>query len=301
MESREKIPAYRRLYEKHRFKKRFINHTNDGTCTFFIFPFVIMLFTAFKSPAELQQSSFTLFPKNFTLSNFKGAMETGNWGRYFMNSTIITVVTVSLSLVLNSMAAYSFARLEFPGRNALFAFSLIALMIPEQVIMIPVFLRLKTFPLLGGNNLLGDGGTGLLNTYAGLILPFIAHPFGVFLCRQSFLSFPKSLDEAATLDGCSKFRIFWNFYLPLSKPTLVTLGLLKTVSTWNQYTWPLILTNSDNMKTVQLALSNFTTEFTTNWGYVMAATTLIILPVLILFLCLQKYYVSGIVSTGIKG
>lgn len=268
---------------------------------FFIFPFVIMLFTAFKSPAELQQPYFTLLPQQFRVDNFVGAMTTGDWPRYFSNSTFLVVVTVVLSLFLNAMAAYAFSRLEFPGRNILFAFSLIALMIPEQVIMIPVFLRLKTVPFCGGNNLWGAGGTGLLNTYAGLIIPFVAHPFGVFLCRQSFMTFPKSLDEAAILDGCSRFRIFWNMYLPLCKPTLITLGLLKAVTTWNQYTWPLILTNSEEMRTVQLALSNFSTEFTTNWGYVMAATTLIMIPVVVLFLCFQKYYVSGIVASGIKG
>lgn len=267
----------------------------------FLFPFIVMVFTAFKSPAELQQPYFTLFPETFTLDNFIGAMSTGNWPRYFLNSIVITTVTVIASLFLNSMAAYAFSRLKFPGRDLLFKFSLIALMIPEQVIMIPVFLELKTFPFAGGNDIWGMGGTGLLNTYAGLIIPFIAHPFGVFLCRQFFMTIPKTLDEAAVLDGCSKFRVFWNIYLPLSKPTLVTLALLKAVTTWNQYTWPLILTNTDEMKTVQLALSNFSTEFVTNWGYVMAATTLIILPIGVLFWCLQKYYVSGIVSSGVKG
>lgn len=267
----------------------------------FVFPFFIMLMTSFKDPAELQQPYFTFFPEHFTFSNYAEAMKIGNWPRYFLNSTIITVVTVIASLVLNSLAGYAFARLRFPMKNFLFAFSLIALMIPEQVIMIPVFLRLKTFPMVGGNDLFGIGGTGFLNTYAGLIIPFIAHPFGVFLCKQFFMNFPSSLDEAATIDGCSKFRIFWNMYLPLSAPVLVTLGLLKTVSTWNQYTWPLILTNSETMKTVQLALSNFTTEYTTNWSYVMCAATLIFLPVMVLFIALQKYYVSGIVTTGMKG
>jgi len=287
--------------QKRLIKKTVLYALMTVLALFFIFPFLVMLFTAFKSPAELQQPYFTLLPREFTLSNFTGAMQTGNWPRYFFNSIFVTTVTVLASLFLNSMAAYAFARLEFPGRNLLFAFSLVALMIPEQVIMVPVFLELKTFPLVGGNSILGTGGTGLLNTYAGLIVPFIAHPFGVFLCRQFFMTLPKALDEAAVLDGCSRFRVFWNIYLPLSKPTMVTLGLLKTVSTWNQYTWPLILTNADEMRTVQLALSNFSTEFVTNWGYVMAATTLIILPVTILFLCLQKYYVSGIVSSGVKG
>lgn len=287
--------------QKRLIKKTVLYALMTVLALFFIFPFLVMLFTAFKSPAELQQPYFTLLPREFTLSNFTGAMQTGNWPRYFFNSIFVTTVTVLASLFLNSMAAYAFARLEFPGRNLLFAFSLVALMIPEQVIMVPVFLELKSFPLVGGNSILGTGGTGLLNTYAGLIVPFIAHPFGVFLCRQFFMTLPKALDEAAVLDGCSRFRVFWNIYLPLSKPTMVTLGLLKTVSTWNQYTWPLILTNADEMRTVQLALSNFSTEFVTNWGYVMAATTLIILPVTILFLCLQKYYVSGIVSSGVKG
>ena len=151
------------------------------------------------------------------------------------------------------------------------------------------------------NDSFGAGGTGVLSPSPWLITPCVAHPFGVFLCRQFFMTRPRSLDEAAVLDGGSRFRVFWNIYLPLSKPTLVTLALLKAVTTWNQYTWPLILTNSDEMKTVQLALSNFSTEFVTNWGYVMAATTLIILPIGILVFWLQKYYVSGIVSSGVKG
>lgn len=267
----------------------------------FLFPFFIMLMTSFKSAAEFQQADFTLLPKQFTLSNYTGAMTTGNWSRYFFNSTFITVIVTSVSVLLNSMAAYAFSRLKFPLRNFLFAFSLIAMLIPEQVIMIPVFLRLRAFPLAGGNDLFGLGGTGLLNTYWGMMIPFIANPFGVFFCRQAFISFPKSLDEAAILDGCSKFRVFWSMYLPLSVPTLVTLGLLKAVATWNQYTWPLILTSSDNMKTVQLALSKFSTEFTTNWGYLLSATTLILLPVVLIFLFFQRYYVSGIMTSGIKG
>lgn len=289
------------MKNKNRLKKLSLYFIMAILALIFVFPFLIMILTAFKSPAELQFPYFKLFPETFTMDNFTGAMSTGNWPRYFANSIIITTVTVAASLFLNSMAAYAFSRLKFPGRDLLFTFSLIALMIPEQVIMIPVFLELKTFPLVGGNDIFGVGGTGLLNTYAGLIIPFVAHPFGVFLCRQFFMTLPKSLDEAAVLDGCSRFRVFWNIYLPLSKPTLVTLALLKAVTTWNQYTWPLILTNSDEMKTVQLALSNFSTEFVTNWGYVMAATTLIILPIGILFFCLQKYYVSGIVSSGVKG
>ena len=289
------------MKNKNRLKKILLYLVMTVLALIFVFPFLIMGLTALKSPAELQLPYFRLLQETFTLDNFTGAMSTGNWPRYFANSIIITVVTVLVSLFLNSMAAYAFSRLKFPGRNLLFTFSLIALMIPEQVIMIPVFLELKSFPLVGGNDIFGAGGTGLLNTYAGLIIPFVAHPFGVFLCRQFFMTLPRSLDEAAVLDGCSRFRVFWNIYLPLSKPTLVTLALLKAVTTWNQYTWPLILTNSDEMKTVQLALSNFSTEFVTNWGYVMAATTLIILPIGILFFCLQKYYVSGIVSSGVKG
>ena len=263
-------------------------------------PFLIMLSYSLKSMAEIQSPSFHLIPQSFRWSNYPEAMTTGNWGRYFLNSFVVTATTVAVGVAIMSLAGFSFARLRFRGRDMLFLFSLVGLMIPEQVIMISVFIKIKTIPLFGGNNIWGEGGTGWLNSYLGLIVPNLAAPLGVFLFRQFFLGFPKEIDEAAKIDGFSTLKTFVRIYVPLCLPVFATLILLKSVSIWNQYTWPLIIVNEDRMKTVQLALSLFKAEFGVEWNYVMAATTLIALPVILLFLFLQKYYVQGIVTTGIK-
>jgi multiple sugar transport system permease protein len=210
-------------------------------------------------------------------------------------------VAVVVSLIINSIAGFAFARLEFKGRNILFFLTLIGLMVPQQVTMIPVFLILKHIPLAGGNNIWGEGGLGWIDSYMGLIIPNIAGSFGVFMCRQFYMNFPKALDDAARIDGLTDLKTYLYIYLPLSKPVLATLTILKTTSVWNEYTWPLIITVSDKMKTVQLALSLFRDETTTQWHLMMAATTLIVLPLALIFLAAQKYFVQGIATTGIKG
>lgn len=267
----------------------------------FVLPFIIMIATSLKTMAEIQSPAFRLLPESFQWSNYAEAMGQGNWPRYFMNSAVITSVTVGIGIIIMSLAGFAFARLHFAGRNLLFLFSLVGLMIPEQVIMIPVFMKIKGIPFAGGNDLWGEGGTGWLNSYWGLIVPHLAHPFGMFLFRQFFLGFPKELDEAAKVDGCSRLRSFFTMYIPLSLPIFATVALLKTINNWNQYTWPLIITNTDEMKTVQLALSMFKSEAGLQWNYIMASTTLIALPMLLLFIFLQKYYVQGIVTSGVKG
>jgi len=264
-------------------------------------PFVLMLLSSFKTMAEIQSPVFRILPKSFSFNNYIEAMNQGNWSRYFTNSLVITLITVSLGLITMSMAGYAFARLNFKGRDLLFFFSLIGLMIPEQVILVPVFIKIKQFPLFGGNDLWGTGGVGMLNSYLGLIIPQIAHPFGVFLFRQFFLQFPKALDEAAKIDGCSRLRALLRIYVPASLPVFATVALLKSIGSWNQYTWPLVITNDNSMRTVQLALSIFKTEYSVQWNYILPATTLIALPVLLLFFLLQKYYVRGIVTSGVKG
>ncbi len=266
-----------------------------------VIPLFAMVMTALKSDAEIARGASSLIPETWMFSNFAEAMKRGEWGTYFFNSTVITVIVVLCSLIINSMSGFAFARFSFRGRNLLFYCAMVGMMLPMQVIMIPVFLQIKQLPLFGGNDILGNGGTGLMNRYAGVILPLIAHPFGMFMCRNYFLSFPKELDEAAKIDGCTKFQIYTKVYLPLAKPILATLGLLKTVDTWNQYTWPLLVFNDKSRFTVQLALNSFKGESVTQWNYLMAATILIILPILVLFIFLQKYFVQGIATTGIKG
>lgn len=264
------------------------------------FPFVVMLAISLQSKTEIFSLSANLIPDKWLFSNYKEAMESADWLRYFGNSMIITVIVVLVSLVLNSMAGYVFARIEFPFKKPLFILILAGMMIPPQVTMIPVFSMLRAVPLVGGNNILGQGGSGLLNTYAGLIIPFVAGSFGVFLCRQFYVGFPKELDDAATVDGCNRFRTFIKIYLPLGKPVLASLAVLKFVGTWNEYTWPLIMVRSNEMRTVQIALTLFRNESEIKWNQLMAATIMISLPVYILFIAMQKHFVSGILAGSVK-
>lgn len=270
-------------------------------CIVIAVPFIIMFLTSLKTSAEIASPIFKLLPKEWLFSNYVEAMQSSNWGRYFWNSIYVTTLSVAISLVINSLAGYAFARMEFKGKNLLFLLALVGMMIPQQVTMLPNFVAMKYFPLVGGNNLMGQGGTGLINTYAGVVAPYIAGAFGVFLFRQFFMNFPKSLDDAAKIDGLSRMGAFVRIYLPLSKAVFATLVVFKATSTWNEYTWPLIITMKKDMWTVQLALSIFREEFITQWNYLMAATTLIMLPLLIMYIFMQKYFVEGIVTTGIKG
>ena len=263
-------------------------------------PLVAMLTTAFKSMEEIQ-TSMALFPRVWHPENFVDAMSAGDWPRYFMNTAIVTVSSVALAMLFNSIAGFAFARLNFPGKNIMFMSMLIGLMMPAQVTLLPTFMIIVNFPFAGGNDLFGQGGTGLMNTYAGLILPLISSSFGVFLSRQYFMNFPTSLDEAAEIDGCNKFQTYFKIYLPISKPLLATLGVLRAVNSWNDYIWPLVVTNRVSMRTVQLGLTKYSTEFGTDWNLLMAATTLVVLPMVLLFLFAQKYFVEGIANAGIKG
>ena len=265
------------------------------------FPFVVMLSISLQSRAELFSTSASLIPEKWMFSNYIEAFKRANWGRYFLNSFVSTAVVTAVSLVINSMAGYVFARIRFRFSKLLFLVILAGMMIPPQVTMIPVFSMLRGFPLVNGNDILGNGGSGLINTYAGMILPFIAGSFGVFLCRQYYVGFPRELDAAATVDGCGRVRAFFRIYLPLSKPVLASLGVLKFTGTWNEYTWPLIMARSDEMKTVQVALTLFRNESEIRWNLMMAATIMISLAVYIVFGCAQKHFVNGILAGSIKG
>ncbi len=265
-----------------------------------LIPIIMMFMTSFKTMAEIQSPVFHLLPERFSLDNYRDAMSTGEWTVYFKNSLVITLMAVVLSLLFNSIAGYAFARLRFRGARVMFLLLMVGLMMPPQVTMLPTFLIMAKFPLAGGNNLLGAGGTGLINTYAGLVIPLVSGSYGVFLCKQFYENFPRSLDEAAEIDGANKWRTYFTIYLPNSKAILATLGLLKAVSVWNDYMWPLIMTNSENMRTVQLALTMFKTDSGIMWNQMMAGSVLVALPMFVLFLCAQKYFIQGIVTSGLK-
>ena len=257
--------------------------------------------TAFKSDPEISMASFRWLPSSFTyIENFRQAFLMGDWLLYFRNSLLITVITVAGSLLFNSMAGYAFARLKFKGREILFMIILLGMMVSPQSIIIPQFVMMRSVPLAGGNNILGQGGTGLLDTYVALIVPFLAGAFGIFLCRQFYSSFPESLDDAARIDGCGAIRTYFYVFLPLSKTILATLTILKSVATWNDFFYPLIMTQSEKMKTVQLGLQMFRGSSMTHYNYLMAATLITVIPMVIVYACAQKYFVQGIVSSGMK-
>ena len=270
-------------------------------CLLMGFPLLMTISVSLQTMSEIYSPSPILIPEKLQFVNYANAMQSGNWMRYFYNSGLVTVITVLISLVINSMSGFVFARIPFKGRNFLFLLILVGMMIPPQVTLIPVFKLLRSVPFTGGNDLLGRGGTGLINTYAGLILPYIAGSFGVFLCRQFYLGFPSELDDAARIDGCGRLGQFIRIYIPLSGPVLASLGMLKFTGTWNEYTWPLVMTSGDHMKTVQIALSTFREETEVIWNQLIAATLLVGLPIYLLFFFAQKWFVSGLLAGSVKG
>lgn len=265
------------------------------------FPFVVMVSISLQTKTEIFSRSASLIPQKPMFSNYVEAMQSADWLQYFINSFWIVFVVVLVSVVINSMAGYVFARIRFKFAKPLFMLILAGMMIPPQVTMIPVFSMLRAVPLVNGNDIFGNGGSGLINTYAGMIIPYVAGSFGVFLCRQFYMGFPKELDDAARVDGCSRLRAFLSIYLPLGKPVLASLAVLKFTGTWNEYTWPLIMVRSDDMRTVQIALTLFRNESEIRWNLLMAATILISLPVYIVFACAQKYFISGLIAGSVKG
>lgn len=265
-----------------------------------LLPILMMFSTSLKTAGEINSATFHFLPESFNLDNYKEVLETGNWLMYFKNSLLITGISIVFSLLFNSIAGYAFARLQFKGSKLLFSLLLVGLMMPSQVTMLPTFLIMAKFPLAGGNDIFGYGGSGLMNTLTGVVIPLVSGSFGIFLCKQFYENFPKSLDEAAMLDGANKWTTYFSIYLPNSKVILATLALLKGSAVWNDYLWPLVMTNSESMRTVQLALTMFRDESTVRWGPMMAAAVMISLPMIVLFLCAQKYFVQGVVSTGLK-
>lgn len=266
-----------------------------------ILPFLWMVSTSLKPEEQIFQFPPVWIPSTWEWGNYREAMQAANFGRYFINTVIYAGAVTMSNLVLCSMAAYAFARLRFRGREVLFILVLGTMMIPAQVTMVPVFIMLKHWPLFGGNDWLGAGGHGLLNSYPGLVLPSAVGAFGIFLLRQFFRTLPRELEDAARIDGCSEAGIYWRIILPLSRPALATLGIFSFTATWNEFLWPLLITSKDSMKTLQVGLQVFQTQYTTNWDLLMAGTVVVTMPVLILFLAGQRYFTKGIALSGIKG
>ncbi len=266
-------------------------------------PFLWMVLTSLKPNADIFHVPFEFWPHHVTLIHYVHAFRDAPWGRYFFNSAFTAVVATCGQVIFASMAGYAFGRLRFPLRNVLFLFLLSGIMVPVEVTLVPLFVIIQHFPLVGGNNLFGHGGTGLINTYGALIIPNLVAVFGVFLMRQFFASLPVSLEEAARIDGCGELKIFTHIMLPLVRPAMITVAIFGFTGMWDSFLWPLIALSKSSLFTVQLGLASLSggPTGTTDWGALLAATVVITVPMFIVFLVLQRYFIEGIVLSGVKG
>lgn len=251
-----------------------------------ILPFLWMLGASLMQTGEAAVFPPKFLPDKATLAQYQFLFERMNLGRFFLNSLVLAVAVTVVSLIVNSMAGFAFAKFSFRGKRSLFAVLLSSMIIPAQVTMLPVFFLLNKL--------------GLLNTYFGIILPGMASIFGIFLIRQYLSSIPDSLIEAARMDGASDFLIYWSIILPLAKPILVTLALFTFMGTWNDFLWPLIVMTDETMYTLPVALANLSKEYVQDPELMMAGAVVTILPVVVVFLALQKYYLQGIMLSGVK-
>ena len=250
-----------------------------------VFPFVWTIVTSITPGATLTTTP-KLIPDNPSLAPYLELFDRVPFGQVIVNSLLIAVVSTVLQLVTSAMAAYVFSRMPFPGRGAIFVLYLATMMIPFQVLIVPLFAEMKAL--------------GLINTYLGAILPTIASAFGVFLLRQAMNTVPRDLDQAATLDGAGHFRVFFQIVLPLVRPALATLAVFAFLNTWNSFLWPLIILRDPLMQTLPVALSSLQGQYSTEWDVLMAGSVISIIPMFALYVFAQKYIVQGVAGTGLK-
>jgi multiple sugar transport system permease protein len=249
-----------------------------------IFPLLYMLAIAFKGPTEVFKSN--LIPDKPTLDNFIYVLTEVPFWRYLLNTFFVSAVVTIIALFFHTMAGYALARLRFPGREAIFLAMFSTFLVSLPVIIVPLFILVRSM--------------GMLNSYAGLIVPSIFNAFGIFLLRQYYLSLPRELEEAAVIDGAGYWRIYLSVILPLSRPIIAALAILFFLANWNAFLWPLTVAADPNLWVVQVAIANFKSQYAASWNYTMAASTIVALPMLILFLIFQRQIMESIKTSGLK-
>ncbi len=252
-----------------------------------LLPFIWMIVTSLKGQSEVFAYPPTWIPKDPQWQNYIDLWEEAPFGRYFLNSAIVALAVTVGQVSSCILAAFAFARMNFRGKNFMFMIFLSTTMISSQVTLVPTYLVMRSL--------------NWIDKYQALIVPFLANAFGVFMIRQAFRTIPRELEEAATLDGCGRFRFLIQILLPLSKPILASQALFAFLGNWNSYQWPLIVTNRDEMRTLQIGLRYFVSgEGGTQWGVYMAAALLVSLPVILIYFLVQKTFVESMASTGFK-
>lgn len=252
----------------------------------FLFPFYWMVVTSLNTPSQLFSVPPVLWP-SWHFGNYAATWRAVDWPRFFLNTVLVSALTTALVLATSSLAGYAFSSMPFPGRNVVFGIVLAVYMVPTEVTLVPNFITLSAM--------------GWLNTYQAQIVPFGASVFGVFLMRQSFLTLPREMWEAAQLDGCPHLRFLWSIALPLARPALVTTGLFTFVNAWNAFLWPLIVTSTDTVRPLQVALASFDQADSGQPMLLAAGALMTTVPILVIFLFAQRQLVGGIAATGIRG
>ena len=250
-----------------------------------VVPFLWMFTTSLQSRAETYTNT-SILPTSWHWENYVHAWEAAPFGQYYLNSIIMAVGIVTGHLVLDALAAYAFARLEFPLKNVIFVILLAALMVPTFVTIIPAYAIVADL--------------GWIDSYAGLIVPRLADVFGIILLRQYFASIPLELEDAARIDGCGRIGTFFRIIVPLSTPAFATLAIFSFLFAWNDFLWPLLVTNTDEVRTIQIGLASFVGRYGTSWNYLMAGTLTATIPSIVVFLIFQRALVRGIAATGMK-
>ncbi len=251
-----------------------------------LFPLYIMFATSVKPEGNILPTWDSLIPKKVTLRNYVDVWKSANFDRYFLNSVIVTFSVTFLNIILDSMVAYALSRKGFKGSNLVLLVIIATMMIPAQVLMIPLFILIKKI--------------GFYNTYWALILPFSVQGFGIFLMKQYFDGLPKSLDEAAMIDGAGDFKILFKVLFPISKPAIAVLGINTFLTTWNSFVYPLIFTNTDNMRTLPIGIAYFNTIHGIDYVHLMAGSSIATIPVIAVFLAFQKQIISGLTRGAVK-
>ena len=259
-----------------------------------IFPFLWLMSTSFKGINEdIFAYPPVVIPQDFTLANYIQVWGKVNFMGYFWNSVIVAVLTVILNLILSSLAAYPLARMKFYGKKFVFFSILATIMIPFQAIMLPVYIiTLKLHLIDSVNSVMG---------YLGLVMPFAVSAFGIFLMRQAFLKIPKEVEEAAIVDGCNVFQMFWKVVIPMVKPTLAVLAVFTFIGSWGEFLWPSIMLTKDSMYTLPVGINNLQGMFSANWRFIAAGSIISTVPIIIFFLAMQRYFISGENDGAVKG
>ena len=275
-------------------KKTCIHGILITTSLLSIFPFILLTSTSLKGVNEdIFSYPPTIVPQDFTFTNYIDVWHRVNFMGYFANSMIVAALTVILNLILSSLAAYPLARMNFKGKKIVFFSILATIMIPFQAIMLPVYIiTLKLHLIDSINAVMG---------YLGLVMPFAVSAFGIFLMRQAFLKIPREVEEAAIVDGCNVFQMFWRVVLPMVKPTLAVLAVFTFIGSWGEFLWPSILLTKDSMYTLPVGINNLQGMFSANWRFIAAGSIISTIPIIVFFLAMQKYFISGENDGAVKG